>query len=128
MRPVSQYPALLLEALRSLAPTAAADPTVVVLTPGVVNSAYFEHAFLARQMGVELVEGRDLVVDDHVVHMRTTRGLQRVDVIYSRVNDGFLDPVVFNSKSVLGVPGLMAANRAGQRDDRQRRRQRGRRR
>ena len=101
---------------------------VVVLTPGVFNSAYFEHAFLARQMGVELVEGRDLVVDDHVVYMRTTRGLQRVDVIYRRIDDAFLDPVVFRRDSTLGVPGLMAAARAGQRHDRERGRQRRRRR
>jgi uncharacterized circularly permuted ATP-grasp superfamily protein len=84
-----------------------------VLTPGVFNSAYFEHAFLARQMGVELVEGRDLVVDDHVVSMRTTHGLKRVDVIYRRIDDAFLDPVVFRSDSILGVPGLMSAARAG---------------
>ncbi len=84
-----------------------------MLTPGVFNSAYFEHAFLARQMGVELVEGPDLVVDEHVVFMRTTRGLQRVDVIYRRIDDAFLDPVAFRSDSTLGVPGLMAAARAG---------------
>ena len=88
-------------------------PTVAVLTPGIFNSAYFEHAFLARSMGVELVEGRDLVVDDHMVAMRTTRGLERVDVIYRRIDDAFLDPVVFNPSSTLGVPGLMAAARAG---------------
>ena len=81
------------------------DPTVVVLTPGVANSAYFEHAFLARQMGIELVEGRDLLVDDRQVFMRTTKGLKRVDVIYRRVNDEFLDPVVFRQDSLLGVPG-----------------------
>jgi uncharacterized circularly permuted ATP-grasp superfamily protein len=86
---------------------------VVVLTPGVFNSAYFEHAFLARQMGVELVEGRDLVVDDHVVYMRTTRGLAKVDVIYRRVGDEWLDPVCFRSDSMLGVPGLMSAVRLG---------------
>ncbi len=92
---------------------AAGDPCVVVLTPGVFNSAYFEHAFLARQMGVELVEGPDLIVDEHVVSMRTTRGLQRVDVIYRRIDDAFLDPVTFRRDSTLGVPGLMAAARAG---------------
>ena len=86
---------------------------MVVLTPGVANSAYFEHAFLARQMGVELVEGRDLVVDDHVVYMRTTRGMQRVDVIYRRIGDEFLDPVVFRPDSLLGVPGLVSAAHAG---------------
>jgi uncharacterized circularly permuted ATP-grasp superfamily protein len=86
---------------------------VVVLTPGVFNSAHFEHVFLARQMGVELVEGRDLVVEDARVHMRTTRGLQRVDVIYRRVGDESLDPVVFRPDSLLGVPGLMSAVRAG---------------
>ncbi len=113
VRPVDHYGASLLRALRHVAPPAAGDPTVVVLTPGVYNSAYFEHAFLARQMGVELVEGRDLVIDEHVVYMRTTRGLQRVDVIYRRIDDDFLDPVVFRQDSMLGVPGLMAAARAG---------------
>jgi uncharacterized circularly permuted ATP-grasp superfamily protein len=114
VRPVDHYGASLLAALRHAAPPSAGDdPTVVVLTPGVFNSAYFEHAFLARQMGVELVEGRDLVVDDHVVSMRTTHGLARVDVVYRRIDDPFLDPVVFRSDSVLGVPGLLAAVRAG---------------
>ncbi len=112
VRPVNHYGKLLLDALTSIAPPAAGDPTVVVLTPGVANSAYFEHAFLARQMGVELVEGRDLVVEDHVVYLRTTEGLSRVDVVYRRVNDEFLDPVVFRPDSMLGVPGLMAAARA----------------
>lgn len=112
VRPVNHYGSSLLAALRSVAPPAAAgDPTVVVLTPGVANSAYFEHAFLARQMGVELVEGRDLIVDDHVVSMRTTRGLERVDVVYRRINDEFLDPVVFRNDSLLGVPGIVAAAR-----------------
>ena len=114
VRTVDHYGATLLEALRSVAPASAGDdPTVVVLTPGVHNSAYFEHAFLARQMGVELVEGRDLVVDEHVVSLRTTRGLERVDVIYRRIDDDFLDPVVFRADSTLGVPGLMAAARGG---------------
>ncbi|HEY8153488.1 MAG TPA: circularly permuted type 2 ATP-grasp protein [Myxococcota bacterium] len=114
VRPVNHYGSSLLAALRSVAPPSAGDPPrVVVLTPGVYNSAYFEHAFLARQMGVELVEGRDLVVEDHVVCMRTTRGLVRVDVIYKRIDDDFLDPVVFRSGSTLGVPGLLAAARAG---------------
>ncbi len=113
VRPIDHYCASLQSALRSIAPPAAGNPTLVVLTPGVFNSAYFEHAFLARQMGVELVEGRDLVVDDHVVYMRTTRGLKRVDVIYRRIDDDFLDPTVFRTDSVLGVPGLMAAARAG---------------
>jgi uncharacterized circularly permuted ATP-grasp superfamily protein len=114
VRPVDHYGNALLDALRQVAPPAAGDdPTVVVLTPGAYNSAYFEHAFLARQMGVELVEGRDLVVDEHVVAMRTTRGLQRVDVIYRRIDDDFLDPVVFRPDSTLGVPGLMAAARSG---------------
>ncbi len=113
VRPVDHYGLSLLHALQSVAPPAAGDdPTVVVLTPGVYNSAYFEHAFLARQMGVELVEGRDLVVDDHTVAMRTTQGMQRVDVIYRRIDDDFLDPVVFRPDSTLGVPGLMAAARA----------------
>ncbi len=114
VRSVDHYGRSLLRALRAIAPPACGeDPTVVVLTPGIFNSAYFEHAFLARSMGVELVEGRDLVVDDHVVAMRTTRGLERVDVIYRRIDDGFLDPVVFNPHSTLGVPGLMAAARVG---------------
>ena len=114
VRPVDHYGPALLNALRRVSPAGGdPEPTVVVLTPGVYNSAYFEHAFLARQMGVELVEGRDLVVDDHVVSMRTTHGLQRVDVIYRRIDDAFLDPVVFRSDSVLGVPGIMMAARAG---------------
>jgi uncharacterized circularly permuted ATP-grasp superfamily protein len=113
VRSVDHYGASLLNALQSVAPPAAGDPTVVVLTPGIFNSAYFEHAFLARQMGVELVEGPDLVVDEHVVFMRTTRGLERVDVVYRRIDDEFLDPVVFRKDSMLGVPGLMAAAKAG---------------
>ncbi|MEY3019654.1 MAG: hypothetical protein RLZZ272_638 [Actinomycetota bacterium] len=114
VRPVDHYGPMLLGALRSVAPSSAGEnPTAVVLTPGVHNSAYFEHAFLARQMGVELVEGRDLVVDVHVVAMRTTRGLERVDVIYRRIDDDFLDPVVFRPDSLLGVPGLLSAARAG---------------
>jgi uncharacterized circularly permuted ATP-grasp superfamily protein len=114
VRSVDHYGRSLLNALARAAPPGAGDrPTVVVLTPGVFNAAYFEHVFLASQMGVELVEGRDLVVDDHVVSMRTTRGLQRVDVIYRRIDDDFLDPVVFRPDSTLGVPGLMAAARAG---------------
>ncbi len=114
VRPVDQYGSMLLAALQRVAPPAAGDsPTVVVLTPGIYNSAYFEHVFLATQMGIELVEGRDLVVEDHVVYMRTTRGLRRVDVIYRRIDDDFLDPVVFRPDSSLGVPGLMSAARAG---------------
>jgi uncharacterized circularly permuted ATP-grasp superfamily protein len=114
VRPVNHYSTMLSRALGHVAPAAATGaPNVVVLTPGVYNSAYFEHAFLARQMGIELVEGRDLVVEDHVVYMRTTRGLQRVDVIYRRIDDDFLDPVAFDPSSQLGVPGLLAASRAG---------------
>ncbi len=114
VRPVGHYGQLLLAALKSVAPRAAGeDPQVVVLTPGTYNSAYFEHAFLAGQMGIDLVEGRDLVVDEHVVYMRTTRGLKRVDVIYRRIDDEFLDPVVFRGDSTLGVPGLVSAARAG---------------
>jgi uncharacterized circularly permuted ATP-grasp superfamily protein len=114
VRPVDHYGPLLLKALREVAPPAAGEhPCAVVLTPGMFNSAYFEHAFLARQLGVELVEGGDLVVDEHVVYMRTTRGLERVDVIYRRIDDDFLDPVVFRPDSSLGVPGLLAASRAG---------------
>jgi uncharacterized circularly permuted ATP-grasp superfamily protein len=113
IRPVDHYGASLLRALRAIAPGPNSEPTVVVLTPGVANSAYFEHAFLARQMGVELVEGRDLLVDDLHVYMRTTRGLKRVHVVYRRVGDEFLDPVVFRQDSLLGVPGLVGAARAG---------------
>ncbi|WP_205409788.1 circularly permuted type 2 ATP-grasp protein [Pseudothauera hydrothermalis] len=111
--PVDHYPDMLLNTLRSVAPTGVADPTVVVMTPGAYNSAYFEHAFLAQQMGVELVEGQDMFVRDDQVFMRTTRGPQRVDVIYRRVDDDFLDPLAFRPDSVLGVPGLLQAYRAG---------------
>ncbi len=111
--PVDHYTDLLLDNLRVVAPAGRADPTVVVLTPGPYNSAYFEHAFLALQMGVELVEGQDLTVADNTVYMRTTRGPQRVDVIYRRVDDDFLDPLAFRPDSILGVPGLFAAYRAG---------------
>ena len=111
--PVAHYPDVLLENLRSVAPQGVTDPLVVVLTPGMYNSAYFEHAFLAQQMGVELVEGQDLFVQDNAVFMRPTRGPQRVDVIYRRVDDDFLDPLVFRPDSTLGVPGLLAAYRAG---------------
>jgi uncharacterized circularly permuted ATP-grasp superfamily protein len=111
--PVEHYPDLLLDTLRAVAPKATPDPTVVVLTPGSFNSAYFEHAFLAQQMGVELVEGPDLFVRDEQVYMRTTQGPQRVDVIYRRIDDDFLDPLAFRPDSMLGVPGLLAAYRAG---------------
>jgi uncharacterized circularly permuted ATP-grasp superfamily protein len=112
--PIGEYPAHLFDTLASLAPRARDDPEIVVLTPGIYNSAYFEHAFLAQQMGAELVEGSDLVVgaDDHV-YMRTIRGLARVDVIYRRIDDLFLDPATFNPESVLGVEGLMRAWRKG---------------
>ena len=112
--PVENYPDELLATLKSVAPaTASGDPTVVLLTPGIYNSAYFEHSFLADRLGVELVEGRDLFVKANVVFMRTTEGPKRVDVIYRRVDDDFLDPLVFRPDSVLGVPGLMAAYQAG---------------
>ncbi len=111
--PVAHYPDLLLETLRSSAQPGAPDPTVVVLTPGMYNSAYFEHAFLAQQMGIELVEGQDLFVKDRFVYMRTTRGPKRVDVIYRRVDDDFLDPSVFRDSSTLGCDGLVDAYRAG---------------
>ena len=111
--PVQHYPDLLLEKLRAVAPKGISDPTVVVLTPGAYNSAYFEHTFLAQQMGVELVEGRDLFVEDDTVYMRTTQGRRRVDVIYRRVDDDFLDPTVFRPDSMLGVRGLLAAYKAG---------------
>ena len=111
--PVMHYPDLLLETLRACAQPGAPDPTVVVLTPGMYNSAYFEHAFLAQQMGIELVEGQDLFVKDRYVYMRTTRGPRRVDVIYRRVDDDFLDPSVFRATSTLGCPGLVDAYAAG---------------
>lgn len=111
--PVMHYPDLLLETLRASAPATTDDPTVVVLTPGMYNSAYFEHAFLAQQMGVELVEGQDLFVKDSFVYMRTTRGPKRVDVIYRRVDDDFLDPSVFRPTSTLGCAGLLNVYRAG---------------
>ncbi len=111
--PVEHYPALLLETLRASAPPRVRDPVVAVLTPGQYNSAYFEHAFLAQQMGVELVEGADLFTKDNSVYMRTTNGRQRVDVIYRRLDDAFLDPLAFKKDSMLGVPGLFAAYRAG---------------
>ncbi|MYM95409.1 circularly permuted type 2 ATP-grasp protein [Duganella vulcania] len=111
--PVDHYPDLLLDNLRSVAPMGINDPTVVVMTPGMYNSAYFEHAFLAQQMGVELVEGKDLFVSDNTVFMRTTRGPKRVDVIYRRLDDDFLDPLAFRPDSSLGVPGLLSVYRAG---------------
>jgi len=111
--PVYDYPHRLLETLSHLAPESVADPTVVVLTPGPYNSAYFEHAYLAQQMGVELVENRDLVIIDGYVMMRTTRGFKRVDVVYRRIDDDFLDPHVFRPESVLGVPGIMGVYRKG---------------
>jgi len=111
--PIEHYADLLLENLRAVAPAGRVDPVVVVLTPGPYNSAYFEHAFLAQQMGVELVEGQDLFVSDKRVYMRTTRGPQRVDVIYRRIDDDFLDPLAFRPDSVLGVAGLFSAYREG---------------
>jgi uncharacterized circularly permuted ATP-grasp superfamily protein len=113
VHPVEHYPGLLLDMLKVAAPEGARDPTVVVMTPGQHNSAYFEHAFLAQQMGVELVEGSDLLVKDGCVYMRTTAGRQRVDVIYRRVDDAFLDPLAFRPDSLLGVPGLLSVYRAG---------------
>jgi uncharacterized circularly permuted ATP-grasp superfamily protein len=113
VRPVDSYSADLLKTLEYIAPAGVADPTVVLLTPGAYNSAYFEHTYLARQMGIEIVEGRDLVVRDSRVFMRTTRGLEPVHVIYRRVDDDFLDPTVFRKDSVLGVPGLINAYREG---------------
>jgi uncharacterized circularly permuted ATP-grasp superfamily protein len=113
VRPIEQYTQLLLGTLRSLSPEGRPEPNIVLLSPGVFNSAYFEHAYLARQMGIELVEGRDLVVHDNVCYMRTTSGLRRVDVIYRRVDDDFIDPLSFRSDSILGVAGLFNAYRAG---------------
>jgi len=111
--PVDHYPDLLLDTLRSVAPEGITNPTVVLLTPGSYNSAYFEHTFLAQQMGIELVEGQDLFVRDNTVYMRTTKGPRRVDVIYRRIDDDFIDPHAFRKDSILGVPGVFAAYRAG---------------
>jgi len=112
--PVENYPDELLATLKSIAPpTASAEPNVVLLTPGIYNSAYYEHSFLADKLGIELVEGRDLAVKDDIVYMRTTEGLKRVDVIYRRIDDDFLDPLVFRPDSALGVAGLMSAYQAG---------------
>jgi len=113
VKPVMDYPSILYRNLVALSPRAIEKPVVVLLTPGIFNSAYFEHTTLARLMGVELVEGRDLLVDNHKVYMKTTHGLQQVDVIYRRVDDEFLDPLVFNPDSTLGVSGLMSAYRNG---------------
>ena len=113
VRPVEDYPGELLRMLQHIAPAGVSEPTVVLLTPGAANSAYFEHTYLARQMGIEIVEGRDLVARDARVFMRTTKGLQPVHVIYRRVDDDFLDPTVFRRDSMLGVPGLVNAYRAG---------------
>ena len=111
--PVNHYPTELCKILRSLSPRAGDEPQMVLLSPGIYNSAYFEHSFLAQQMGIELVEGRDLVVDTNVVYMKTIRGLRRVDVMYRRIDDDFLDPLTFRGDSLLGVPGLIGAYRAG---------------
>ncbi len=111
VRPVDSYPSRLYDTLANLSPSQ--SPTIVVMTPGIYNSAYYEHAFLAQQMGVELVEGRDLVVKDGYVTMRTTDGFQRVDVIYRRIDDDFIDPKSFRADSMLGVPGLMEVYRRG---------------
>jgi uncharacterized circularly permuted ATP-grasp superfamily protein len=113
VRNVGDYPLLLHQILRTLSPQQVSDPTVVLLTPGIFNSAYYEHTFLARQMGIPLVEGRDLVVDNQKVFMKTTAGLEQVHVIYRRVDDDFLDPLLFRQDSLLGVPGLMSAYRKG---------------
>jgi len=113
IKPVDDYASQLLETLMNLAPSGLPDPTVVVLTPGIYNSAYFEHSFLAQQMGVELVEGRDLMISDGYLQMKTTKGLKRVDVIYRRIDDDFIDPLEFRPDSMLGVPGLMQVYREG---------------
>lgn len=113
VRPIDNYPQELLRTLQEISPTSRPEPNVIVLTPGIYNSAYFEHSFLARQMGVELCEGRDLVINNNKVYTRTTRGLQRVDVIYRRVDDDYLDPLVFRPDSKLGVAGLINAYRKG---------------
>lgn len=113
VRPVEDYPNLLLEMLEHLTPGNVQSPTIGVLTPGIYNSAYFEHSFLAQQMGVELLEGQDLTVFDGFVHMRTTRGYKRVDVLYRRIDDDFIDPKVFRPESVLGIPGIMEVYKEG---------------
>ncbi len=113
VRMINNYPLLLHQILQANAPQQVSNPTAVILTPGIYNSAYYEHTFLARQMGIQLVEGRDLVVDNHKVYMKTTNGLQQVHVIYRRVDDEYLDPLVFKPNSVLGVPGLVGAFRKG---------------
>src|SRR6202140_2168110 len=113
IRPVDHYPDLLLETLRSMAPRNVENPTIVLLTPGHYNSAYFEHAFLAQQMGIELVEGQDLFVLNNTVFMRTTQGAQKVAGLYRRIDGDFLDPGAFRPDSMLGVPGLLSAYRAG---------------
>ncbi len=113
IQPVEDYPSQLLDMLQFLVNDKVESPVAALLTPGIYNSAYFEHSFLAQQMGIELVEGRDLVVMDGYIHMRTTKGFERVDVIYRRINDDFLDPVVFNPESILGVPGLMDVYKSG---------------
>ncbi len=113
IRPVEEYPGRLLDTLTNLVPDHITDPTVALLTPGIYNSAYFEHSFLAQQMGVELVEGRDLLVVDGFLQMRTTKGLRRVDVLYRRIDDDFIDPLAFRSDSLLGIPGLMEVYREG---------------
>ena len=112
VRSIDHYPQALLTTLRSLANDTRSDPVIVLMTPGVYNSAYFEHAYLARQMGIELVEGRDLVVHDNIVYMRHTAGLKRIDVIYRRIDDDFIDPLAFRGDTILGVPGLFNAYRA----------------
>ena len=113
VKPVSQYPQLLHDALKFVAPTQKNDPVCILLSPGVYNSAYFEHTFLAQEMGIEIVEGQDLIVIDKVVYMRTTTGLVQVDVIYRRIDDDFIDPTVFRSESMLGVPGIVDAYESG---------------
>ena len=113
VKPIDDYPSQLLETLLNLAPPHLPDPTVVVLTPGIYNSAYYEHSFLAQQMGIKLVEGRDLVVADGYLQMKTTKGLQRVDVVYRRIDDNFLDPLAFNPNSMLGISGLMEVYQQG---------------
>ena len=113
MRDIEHYGRCLLATLKELAPDRKTDPTIALMTPGVYNSAFYEHMFLAREIGAELVEGRDLLVDDGVVYMRTTAGLRRVDVVYRRIDDDFLDPVVFREDSLLGVPGIMHAHKLG---------------
>ena len=113
VKPVNNYPNLLLQALRYISPNKSFHPTCVLLSPGIYNSAYYEHTFLAKHMGIEIVEGNDLISDDGFIYMKTTKGLVQVDVIYRRIDDQYIDPNYFRKDSLLGVPGLVESYRKG---------------